>query len=268
MSGCPLSWKSCAAGLESARALAFTILTAVRTGDTIGATWREIDFAIGLWTIPPERHKSERGLRVPLSPPAMAILQAVWTENTKPDDFVFRRYGKRDTGLSNGAMLQLLEAMGYRGKGCDATIATTHGFRSTFRDWLGDETDHSRETGEMSLGHSLGDDTEEAYRRRDALRKRQVAMRDWSIYCCGTRAEDGNLGPLLDARRPPDPRRKHRRRHQAARTDKAASSVMASKHGGERSRPEHPPAQVALLAKRKPMFPRAISGEASVSSWA
>lgn len=189
---------------EGARALAFTILCTVRTGDTIGMRWREVDFAIGVWTVPEERGKT-RELRIPLTRPALAILEAIHTPSSKPDDFVFfRRPGKP---LSNAAMLSLLKRMGYRGVKGVPTVATTHGFRSTFRDWVGDKTDFPREVAEMALAHAIGDQTEEAYRRSDAFEKRRLAMIAWANYCCGTYAADGELGQLVAPRKVRDRRR-------------------------------------------------------------
>lgn len=67
-----------------------------------------------------------------------------------------------------------------------AVRATVHGFRSTFRDWAGDRTDHAREVIEAALAHAVGDQTERAYRRGDALYKRRKLMQDWADYCCPT----------------------------------------------------------------------------------
>jgi integrase len=61
--------------------------------------------------------------------------------------------------------------------------ATTHGFRSTFRDWAGDCTSFSREIAEMALAHAVGDETEVAYRRSTALAKRRALMNEWADYC-------------------------------------------------------------------------------------
>jgi integrase len=65
--------------------------------------------------------------------------------------------------------------------------ATTHGFRSTFRDWAGDMTNFPRELCEQALAHVIEDETEAAYRRSDALAKRQLLMDEWAAYCMSDR---------------------------------------------------------------------------------
>ena len=60
---------------------------------------------------------------------------------------------------------------------------TVHGFRSTFRDWAGEETEFAREVVEAALSHVVGDTTERAYRRGDALEKRRKLMEAWAAFC-------------------------------------------------------------------------------------
>jgi integrase len=115
----------------SAQALEFTILTAARTGESIGAKWNEIDLEERLWTIPAQRMKAGREHRVPLSRRALDVLEAISPEG----EFVFAG-ARKDKPLSNMAMLELVR--GIRGKG-----ATVHGFRSTFRDWAAERTAYS-----------------------------------------------------------------------------------------------------------------------------
>jgi integrase len=149
----------------AARALEFCILTAARTGEVIGATWREIDCEAKLWTVPGSRMKSGREHRVPLSDAAFAVLNMPRISN---DPRVFP--------ISNMGMPMLLRRMG-RG---DLTV---HGFRSTFRDWAGDMTAFQREVVEADLAHTAGDKAEQAYRRGDALEKRRKLMNAWSAFC-------------------------------------------------------------------------------------
>lgn len=156
----------------SARALEFTILTAVRTGETIGAKEGEIDFAAKVWTIPGERMKSGRLHRVPLSDRAIEILQA--TPKEKGSEYVFPGAIK-GKGLSNMAMLELL-------RGIDDTLVV-HGFRSSFRDWSAESTNFPREIAEAALAHVLADKTEAAYQRGDLLEKRRRLMTAWAKYC-------------------------------------------------------------------------------------
>jgi integrase len=166
----------------SARALEFTILTAGRTNETIGALWTEFNLQDRLWTIPKERMKGRRGSRksdhvVPLSEPALALLAVQPTDGP----FVFAG-GKAGRGLSNAAMDQLLKGMGY---GPDR--ATVHGFRSTFKDWCSDQTDYPNEMSEMALSHTVSDKVEAAYRRGNMLEKRRRLMADWAAFCAGSR---------------------------------------------------------------------------------
>lgn len=154
----------------SARALEFTILTAARTSETLGATWAEIDLEKKVWTIPEERMKAKRAHRVPLTSDAIIAMG----EAREPSVFVFPGI-KPDKPLSNQSMEMQLRRM----KRKDITV---HGFRSTFRDWAGDTSDHPREVIEAALAHALGDATERAYRRGDALQKRRLLMEDWAKH--------------------------------------------------------------------------------------
>lgn len=171
----------------AARALEFTILTAARTGEAIGMTWQEIDLDAGLWTIPGERMKAEAEHVVPLSDRAIELLRSLQPAEARPKALVFpaQRGGK----LSNMAMAMLLRRMG-------EDEITVHGFRSSFRDWAGEETAFERETIEMALAHTIESKAERAYRRGRALAKRRELMVAWSVYCrCGDEAGDGGHRP-------------------------------------------------------------------------
>jgi integrase len=156
----------------AARALEFTILTAARTGETIGARWSEIDFANATWTIPAGRMKASKEHRVPLSKPALQILSHVPREKSNP--FVF--IGPYKAGLSNMAMAATLQRMG-------RSNITVHGFRSTFRTWAGERTPHPVHVIEQALAHSIGSKVERAYARGDLFEKRRRLMADWSKFC-------------------------------------------------------------------------------------
>ena len=157
----------------AARALEFAILTAGRSGEIYGARWPEIDLAAKVWTIPAERMKAGREHRVPLCERAIAILERLFA--TKISAFVFP--GQRhNQPLSHVAMAKVIERMGVEG-------ATVHGFRSAFRDWVGNETHFPREVAEAALAHVVGDAAEQAYRRGDALEKRRALMAAWAAYC-------------------------------------------------------------------------------------
>ena len=160
----------------AARALLFTILTAGRTSEVIGARWSEIDWRKRLWIIPPNRMKGDREHRVPLSATAIAVLKTAHECANRDDEFIFPAGNRRARHLSNMAMLQLLARMN-RGD------LTTHGFRSTFRDWAAERTNFPRELAEKALAHIVGDETERAYQRGDLLEKRRRLMEDWAKFC-------------------------------------------------------------------------------------
>jgi integrase len=156
------------------RALEFTILTAVRTNEALGAKWTEIDFEQQVWVIPAGRMKAGKEHRVPLSHRAVAILQELHELNVSPYAFPGLT---RERPLSNLAMNRVLARAGI-----SPAIATVHGFRSSFRDWAGECTAFPREIAEAALAHQVGDATERAYRRADALNKRRELMAAWARY--------------------------------------------------------------------------------------
>ena len=154
-------------------ALEFLILTATRTSEVINAEWSEIDFDRKLWTIPAIRMKAGKEHRVPLVKRSLDILEIV-----KPfshEKYIFAA-GKKDLPLSNMAMVMLLRRMGIK----DITV---HGFRSTFRDYIGAETLHDYHTAEAALAHKLKDKVAAAYARTDLFDKRFRMMQDWEGYC-------------------------------------------------------------------------------------
>jgi integrase len=156
----------------SARALEFTILTAARTGETIGATSQEIDQRAATWTIPPERMKAGVEHRVPLTAAALATLDAVPRFEGNP--YLFPG-GRRGQGFSNMAMLKLLREM--------RPGMTVHGFRSSFRDWVAEMTSFPRELAEVALAHIVGNAVERAYQRGDLFEKRRKLMEAWADFC-------------------------------------------------------------------------------------
>jgi integrase len=158
----------------AARGLEFCILTATRTSEAMEARWEEIDLDAGVWTLPAERTKAGREHRIPLSERAVQILREM--EKAKSGEFVFTGR-KPDRPLSNMAFEMLLR----RAK----SEFTAHGFRSSFRDWAGNETAFPRELAEAALAHAVGDQTERAYRRSDALARRRELMDAWARHCEG-----------------------------------------------------------------------------------
>jgi integrase len=161
-----------------ARALQWTILTAARSNMTIGATWDEVNEAERVWTVPGWRNKSGEDMRVPLSNAALAVLDGL-RPLRRPDqgDFIFPGL-KSGQPISNMTMAKVLDRLGM---GEDV-----HGFRSTFRDWVGEETHHAPDVAEAALDHLLpGGKTRWAYQRGDLFGKRIALMKDWARYLCG-----------------------------------------------------------------------------------
>ena len=167
-------------------ALEFLILTAARSGEVLGAQWSEIDFGTAVWTVPAERMKAGVEHRVPLVPRAIELLHKA--EAGRISDYVFP--GRlRDRPFSNVAFERVI-LQPWRDEVKDGEAArpavTTHGFRSSFRDWAGEATDFQREVAEAALAHAVGDQTERAYRRGDALEKRRRLMQAWERFCGGS----------------------------------------------------------------------------------
>ncbi|MFV0301685.1 MAG: tyrosine-type recombinase/integrase [Paracoccus sp. (in: a-proteobacteria)] len=171
----------------AAAALRFTIATAARTGEVLGATWAEIDTERALWTIPAGRMKARRDHRVPLSAAALAALEGV--RGLSPE-IVFPGQNLR-APLSNMTMAAVLKR--------DKVDATVHGFRSSFRDWAAETTSFPAEIAEMALAHVVGNATEAAYRRGDLFEKRRALMDAWSDFLTGAEAE--NVVPITGRQR-------------------------------------------------------------------
>lgn len=155
----------------SAKALLLTILCAVRTNETINATWSEFDLDNSVWAIPAARMKAGVGHRVPLSSAAMELLNKLHRIDENPFVFPGTKGGKP---LSNMAMLEMLRGM--------RVGITVHGFRSTFRDWVSETTLHPDTIAEMALAHTIKNKTEKAYRRGDAFERRKDLMQQWCDY--------------------------------------------------------------------------------------
>lgn len=160
-------------GTVAAKALELTILTAVRTNETLGAKWNEIDSGAGIWTIPPERMKAGSEHRVPLTKAALKILKSI-----KPDASGFVFVGSAGKPLSPTTMHRTMALMRIKD-------ATPHGFRSSFRTWAAECTNFPREIAEAALAHANGDKVEQAYQRSDHFRKRKELMDAWSNHCAG-----------------------------------------------------------------------------------
>ena len=193
-----LPWKELPAFMQKlqaedglgAMALRLAILTAVRTGEVIGATWSEIDLDGEVWTIPAERTKMGREHRVPLSEPALAILKDQH-KATGGKGFVFPGMNPKHS-LSNMAMLMTLRRM-------ERDDLTAHGFRSTFRDWAEEQTAFHGSVAEAALGHVVGDKVEAAYRRGDLFEKRRKLMDAWATFATTPKATADNVRPIRQA---------------------------------------------------------------------
>ncbi len=159
----------------AARALAFTILTAARSGETRGATWAEIDLEGKLWAVPANRMKAGKEHRIPLSEATLALIG----ERRADDQFIFESEAKPGKPISDMSMTAVLRRM-------NREDITVHGFRSTFRDWAGETTSFPREVIEAALAHGIKDKAEAAYARSDLFEKRRKLMEAWATVASKT----------------------------------------------------------------------------------
>ncbi len=168
----------------AALALEFTILTAARTGEVIGAKWGEVDLDQAVWTIPAIRMKAGKEHRVPLSERAVDILRST---QGLGKEWLF-------PATKGGSMSGMAMAMLLRRMDIDVTV---HGFRSGFRDWCAECTGYAHEVAEMALAHTIDNKVERAYRRGDLFDKRRRLMDEWAAYCAsGARAVGDNVKPI------------------------------------------------------------------------
>ena len=155
---------------EAARALEFTILTAARTGMTLGAVPEEIDLTARTWTVPGDRMKAKNEHTIPLPAPAIALARPRMERDLLfPNDL-------SNQPLSENAMLALLKRMGFG-------HVTVHGFRSTFKDWASETTDFPDDLSEAALAHKIRDKAKAAYKRGTMLEKRRKMMEAWATFC-------------------------------------------------------------------------------------
>ena len=163
-------------------AFEFLVLTAGRSGEVRGALWSEMDADNRVWTIPAERMKGNREHRVPLCPRAVNLLAAArviesWRPGPAEGALVFPTpNGGR---LKDEALSKVLRAL--------EIPAVPHGFRSSFRDWAAEETDHPREVAEAALAHVVRNPTEAAYARSDLFERRRKLMDEWGWYVASPR---------------------------------------------------------------------------------
>jgi integrase len=167
----------------AARALEFTILTAARSGETLGVRWDEIDVEKAVWTVPAQRMKAGREHRVPLSPAALELIARVRESRTSDYVFAGARAGRPLSGMAMEMVLRRMKV-----------DVTTHGFRSAFRDWAAETTGFSNEVCEAALAHVIQNKAEAAYRRGDLFDKRRQLMVAWASYCAG--CNEAGIVPL------------------------------------------------------------------------
>jgi integrase len=189
------------------KALQFLILTAARSGEVLGAKWSEIELdavpvettdddgtprtVMGpVWIVPAERMKEKKQHRVPLPDRAVEILKKLGKEGDSDHGFVFIG-SRKNAPLGKNAFYKLLDAMKIE--------ATTHGFRSSFRDWVGEETNFPADLAEVALSHAVGGKVQTTYQRGDLLEKRRVMMKAWATYCT-TPKHSGEVVPLRSKR--------------------------------------------------------------------
>jgi len=156
----------------SARTIEFVILTAVRSGEARGANWNEIDLGTRMWIIPVQRTKGGKEHRVPVSERALAILRKM--QELRQNDLVFPG-SKQGRPLSDMSLLMLLREF--------RPGITTHGFRSTFKDWAAEMTNAPNFVSEAALAHVVADKVEAAYRRADLFERRRKLMDAWGRFC-------------------------------------------------------------------------------------
>jgi len=168
----------------ASKALAFTILTATRSGEARAATRSEINDNV--WIIPDSRMKAEREHRVPLSDEAMKIIKEMEPFERQTDDLIFPGLAHAKP-ISEASLLKIV-------KQTHPTL-TVHGFRSSFRDWCAEQTSYPREVAEAALAHTLKDKTEAAYQRSDMFEKRRKLMDSWADYCLKVQT-DADVVPI------------------------------------------------------------------------
>jgi len=167
----------------AAQALRFTILTATRVGEALGARWDEINLEAAEWMIPASRMKSRREHRVPLSPQVLELLRGLYREEGNPFVFVGTRPG---TAVTQATVLQALRRL--------VPGVTVHGFRSAFSTWAHERSRFSNHVIELSLAHTVGTAVERSYRRTDLAEQRRKLMEAWAKFCTSPpRATADNL---------------------------------------------------------------------------
>ena len=165
----------------AALALELCILTATRTSEVLKAEWTEFDMEKTLWIIPAARMKSGIEHRIPLTARAIELLHQLAL--VKRNNFIFASIQNKP--LSSASMTMLMRSMG--------RTETVHGFRSTFSDWVSEQTSFSSETREQCLAHQISDRADAAYRRGDQLDKRRKLLEAWAAFTSPPAAYTANV---------------------------------------------------------------------------
>ncbi len=177
-----------AAWIGTKLAFEFLVLTAARSAEVRLAMWDEIDLVSLVWTVPATRMKAKREHRVPLCRRAVEILREAENlrgiSTTVAAGLVFP--SPRGKALHKVKISKLVQELGI--------AAVPHGFRSSFRDWASEETDHPREVIEAALAHVVRNPVEAAYARSDLFERRRRLMNDWEAYLAGERRAAHALG--------------------------------------------------------------------------
>jgi integrase len=166
-------------GSTPATALAFTILTAARTKESIRAKWKEIDGTV--WTCPADRMKGKQGKRLPHSVPLAPAVLKLLGKRGAPDDYIFPSNRGPRTGLWLSSMREALDRLRGNQVSCEGLPPVPHGFRSTFRDWAA-EAGYDRDLAERAIAHKVGNKTETAYQRSKLLEQRRPLMNAWAKF--------------------------------------------------------------------------------------
>ena len=153
----------------------FLVLTAARSGEARGATWKEIDLQARVWRIPADRMKAGMEHRVPLSQQALNVLAQALSLREE-SDLVFPSPMKEGAPMSDMTLTKVLRSVGL------ADRATVHGFRSSFKNWTLEQTETPWAVSEAALAHTLGNSTEQAYARSDLFERRRSLMQQWADY--------------------------------------------------------------------------------------
>ena len=169
---------ACGASDSSRLCLAFLVLTATRSGEVRGALWEEFDLDQQQWCIAAKRTKANARHVVPLSQPAMDLLERARLLTTGPMAFPSPRSPRKP--LSDMTLMKVLHTVGL------ADRTTVHGFRSSFRTWASEQTDADHAVMELCLSHIVGSAVERAYARSDLLEKRRLLMEQWGAHCAAT----------------------------------------------------------------------------------